>query len=95
MDIVVVFLVGILLILGGVIYFGKSTAGVKSKAVKKDEIIEKYTLELKQILAKCETKEQKIEQKKIFLQGVSSELSRNIFFTQEEAKQLIQKLAVM
>ena len=95
MDIVIVILIVILLILGGLLYLNNNPISVKSKAVKKEEIIAKYSSDLREKLANCQSKEEKIEQKKIFLQGVSSELSRNIFFTEDEAKKVIQKLAVM
>ncbi len=66
----------------------------KDKVVKKNEIIEQYEKELKDILKKYNNdNESKVEQKKLFLQKCNSELSRNIFFDESESKKIIQKLA--
>ncbi len=77
-----------------VVVFTKNKHQIKSSAIKKSEIILQYQNQLKNILHQCkDDKDTKIEQKKLFLQKCNSELSRNIFFTQDEAKQIIQKLA--
>ena len=66
----------------------------KSPKIKKDEIIEKYKNELEDILKRYQNnKDEQIAQKKLFLQKVTSELSRNIYFSKEENKQIIEKLA--
>ena len=66
----------------------------KDKTVKKDEIIEQYEKELKNILSKYKNdNEMKVKEKKLFLQKCNSELSRNIFFDENESKKIIQKLA--
>jgi len=66
---------------------------VKNTLLKKEEIIEKYENQLKKILANYQDKNEQIKQKKIFLQQCNSELSRNIFFTEKEAIQVIQRLS--
>lgn len=95
MDGIVIVLVIIILIILGVILLGnKSNTNAKSSALKKNEIIEQYTNELKSILHKNkDNKEKQLQEKKQYLQKVNSELSRNIFFEAHEAKQLLQKLA--
>jgi hypothetical protein len=89
----------VLIIVTGVILFfifkDDAAFAFRSKALKKEDICQNYIDELKNVLNGYDTKEQKIEQKKIFLQRVNSELSRNIFFTEEEAKELIKKLSVV
>ncbi len=94
MDIII----GITLVLiAGVIFLlmqNGSGVSVKSKALKKDEIIENYENELKKILLRYkDNKTKQIEQKKLFLQKCSSEFSRNMFFNEDEAKQIIQRFA--
>ena len=77
------------------IYFKKSkTVFVKPKAVKKDELIQSYRVELLEILEKYEdNKELQFQEKLKFLKRVNYELSMNIFFEKEEARNLIQELS--
>ena len=94
MDIVIIILLIAILGIGYLIYTGGIEQNTKSPTIKKDEIIEQYKSQLKNILKKYEhDKDTQIEQKKLFLQKCSSELSRNIFFDTREAKEVIQKLA--
>jgi len=67
---------------------------VKNPVLKKEEIYTQYKKQLQTLLEKYkDNKTVQIEQKKIFLQNCNSELSRNIFFTQEESIQMLQKLS--
>jgi len=67
---------------------------VKNPVIKKEEIYTQYKKQLQSLLEKYkDNKTVQIEQKKIFLQNCNSELSRNIFFTQEESIQMLQKLS--
>ena len=77
------------------IYLKKSkTVFVKPKAVKKDELIQSYRVELLEILEKYEdNKELQLQEKLKFLKRVNYELSMNIFFEKEEARELIQELS--
>ena len=77
------------------IYLKKSkTVFVKPKAVKKDELIQSYRVELLEILEKYEdNKELQFQERINFLKRVNSELSMNIFFEKEEARELIQELS--
>ena len=77
------------------IYLRKNkTVFVKPKAVKKDELIQGYKVELLEILEKYEdNKELQLQEKLKFLKRVNYELSMNIFFEKEEAKNLIQELS--
>ncbi|PIF04198.1 MAG: hypothetical protein CSA86_02435 [Arcobacter sp.] len=88
-----IIIVLLLLIIVGFYFFFKKNSKVKNPAVKKEEIIQEYEANLQSLLLKYENNKQKqMEQKKIFLQKVNSELSRNIFFTQEESVKIIQRL---
>lgn len=77
------------------IYFRKNkTVFIKPKAVKKDELIQNYRVELLEILEKYEdNKELQFQERINFLKRVNSELSMNIFFEKEEARNLIQELS--
>ena len=70
------------------------TIFIKPKAVKKEELIENYKVELLNILEKYENnKELQLQEKLKFLKRVNYELSMNIFFEKEEARDLIQELS--
>lgn len=77
------------------IYFRKNkTIFIKPKVVKKDELIQNYRVELLEILEKYEdNKELQFQERINFLKRVNSELSMNIFFEKEEARNLIQELS--
>ena len=78
------------------IYFKKrnTTFVVKTKALKKEELIENYKLELFQILENCDNNKELEHQERVkFLKKVNYELSMNIFFEKEEARNLIQELS--
>ena len=78
------------------IYFRKKNTNsfFKPKALKKEELIENYKLELLDILEKCENnKELELQERLKFLKRVNYELSMNIFFEKEEARELIQELS--
>ena len=77
------------------LYFkNNKTNSVKPKAIKKEELVENYRLELLEILEKYEdNKELQLQEKLKFLKKVNYELSMNIFFEKEEARDLIQELS--
>ncbi len=80
-----------------IIYFyfkNKKMIQIKPKVIKKEELIENYRLELFKILEKYEgNNELQLEEKLKFLKKVNYEVSMNIFFEKEEAKNLIQELS--
>ena len=77
------------------LYFKKNkTIFIKPKAIKKEELVENYRVELFGILEKYEdNKELQLQEKLKFLKRVNYELSMNIFFDKEEARDLIQELS--
>ena len=94
MDIVLILLILALIFVGVLIFLNGNGNNIKPPAVKKHEIIQQYEKELNNILNKYKhDNETKIKEKKLFLQRCSSELSRNIFFDENESKKIIQKLA--
>lgn len=73
----------ILLIIGfGIYQILKTKSQIKSSGVKKSEIINEY----KNKLDLLKTKEEKVA----YLKTINQELSRNIFFEQNEIKEIIQ-----
>jgi uncharacterized membrane-anchored protein YhcB (DUF1043 family) len=81
------------LIVIGYLILHKTNTKLKQTSKKKEEILEEYTKELQTILNKASTPEEKTQRKKEYLQKCNSELSRNIFFTKDEATKALQKLA--
>ena len=67
---------------------------VKPKAVKKDELIQNYRVELLEILEKYEdNKDLQFQERIKFIKRVNYELSMNVFFDEVEAKDLIKELS--
>jgi len=77
------------------IAFKKKNSGVsKSEIVKKHEIIDNYKKELFEILEASENDKNLQMQERIkFLKKVNYELSMNIFFNENEAKQILKELS--
>jgi len=72
----------------------KTSSVLKPKVVKKDELIESYKIELQDILERYEdNKELQMQERIKFLKRVNYELSMNIFFDENEAKELLQELS--
>lgn len=72
----------------------KNSSVLKPKVVKKDELIESYKIELQDILKEYEdNKELQMQERIKFLKRVNYELSMNIFFDENEAKELLQELS--
>jgi flagellar basal body-associated protein FliL len=67
---------------------------LKTKEQKKAEIIAQYRLDLKNTLASLENdKQAKMTKKTLMLKQFSDELSRNIFFDNDEIRDIILSLA--
>lgn len=98
MDIVVVIL---LLAIFGVAFVlfkssGATNINTKATTLSKEQLELRYQNDLRKILAKYKDDQetQKI-QKMIYLKNLNEELSRNIYFTHDDAKKLLSKLASM
>lgn len=88
----------ILIIIGIILFlvFNLKSKTVKSSSLSKEQIMENYKNELNDILVKYEhDKDIQKEQKTIYLKNLSSKLSRNIYFNENEAKQFIKELATI
>lgn len=80
-----------------VLYFyfkANKVRNIKSKYIKKSEIIEAYENELLEIL-KNSNPSDKVTLKIEFLKKVNQELALNIFFEKDEIKQVLEKLSKM
>lgn len=88
-----IFLVLIFFILLAFFYKSQKNLKIRNSTDKKEEIVDNYINELQSLLKEYENdKIKQREEKKIFLQHCNSELSRNIFFTNEETVKVIEKL---
>lgn len=86
----------ILLVVVGVVYFFlkmKERPQGRSEILKKEELIIAYKKRFEEELSGIDEREFLIEKKTKLLQTFASELNRNIFFDNEEAKALIEELA--
>lgn len=66
---------------------------IKSKAVKKSEIIEEYKSQMRAVIDENRDNPQKQKEEKIkLLKKINAELSMNLFFDETEAKELLDEL---
>ena len=88
-----IFLILIFFILLAFFYKSQKKLKIRNSTDKKEAIVNNYVKELQTLLEKHQNdKIKQMEQKKIFLQQCNSELSRNIFFSNEETVKVIEKL---
>jgi hypothetical protein len=74
-------------------FFKNSSVMTKAPAVKKSEVEQNYINKMQNLIDENkENKDKLLIEKTKLLKEINSELSRNIFFTPEESKKLIQKL---
>ena len=95
MEILVVVL-GLALIAFLVFYLGNNTSKkeYRSSALKKEELIQKYEDEMKAIIEQYKYDPDTLTIKKIeYLKKASNKIHNNIFFSDSEAKALVQRLA--
>lgn len=68
----------------------------KAPAVKKEELIQDYKNQMKELLLKYENNKQLQTQEKIkLLKQINHELSMNLFFNKEEATKLLKELSTL
>jgi len=67
---------------------------IKPSAVKKEELIQTYKNQMKELLLKYENDKKLQTQEKIkLLKKINYELSMNLFFEKEEARKLLKELS--
>ena len=82
------------IIVTGYLVLNKTKHKLKETAQTKQEIIQRYKSDLQIVLEQHkEDNEVQQKQKTLFLKKCNDELSRNIFFTPEESKEILKKLA--
>lgn len=75
-------------------HFLKGRQNIKPSHVKKEEIIQSYEVQMKNLKNQYLHDDEELKkQKMIFLKNVSMELHRNIFFDEDETKTIIKHLA--
>lgn len=67
--------------------------GSKPAYVKKAEITDSYRNKMRKIVSKYKNSDNLFSQKSAYLKQVNAELHNNIFFTDQEVKEIIQELA--
>lgn len=100
MDLEVVYsligIVGFILIIFFTLRAGGSKFDVKTKTKKKQEIIDEYKSKLEDALKDiAEDKKLRVERKTTLLKEYSSELSRNIFFDENEVREIVRELSTL
>jgi len=88
----------LVLIIGAIVIFSltKSKTEIRPSYEKKSELIKSYEDDLQEIIEKYQDDKELLNRKKIeFLKSSSKELHNNIFFDEDEVKQIIKKLASM
>ncbi|NVJ53637.1 MAG: hypothetical protein HWD90_08065 [Campylobacteraceae bacterium] len=93
---VLLVIIGLSLIAFLVFYFGNNTKQkeYRSSALKKEELIQKYEDEMKAIIEEYKDDPDTLTIKKIeYLKKASNKIHNNIFFSDSEAKALVQRLA--
>lgn len=93
MDIYTLLLI-ILIPLGIYLFINQNRQkNIKSEVVKKSEIIADYKAQMQIVLDKNRDNPQKLKEEKIkLLKKINSELSMNLFFDAEEAKEVLNEL---
>jgi len=90
MEFIVIFLITLIV---AFFIIKKRKYKIKDSIQKKEEIINVYENDLRIIIEKNKHNQSKLlEEKKLFLLKCNNELSRNIFFTAEESKKIIENL---
>lgn len=84
-----------ILVIGYKVLGSSSKPKAKTKLQKRAEIIEQYKKSLAESLEEfSDDKEGRMKQKSSLLQGYSTELSQNIFFDNDEIREIILELSV-
>ncbi len=97
MDNTIIFVLIAIIILIVVIiktFSKKQPVDVKTKNQKKAEIVDAYKMELREVLGVLQNdKQAKLNKKKELLKKFSNELSKNIFFDNDEIRGIILELS--
>lgn len=93
MEIVLIILI-LAVIVFLVLFFNTNKKEVRSSALKKEELIQKYEEEMRAVLDEYKENPELQKIKKIeYLKKASAKIHNNIFFSDGEARTLVQRLA--
>ena len=87
-------IVGFVLVIYFTLISTSSKIDTKTKAKKKEEIIQEYKLKLEKALEAFDDRDLRTAKKTQLLQEFSGEFSRNIFFNEEEVREIIRELSL-
>jgi len=94
MDILTIILTFLIFFAAFLFISSNKNKNVKAPAVKKEEIIESYKSQMKEVLLKYEhNKKLQTAEKIKLLKQINQELSMNLFFEKEEATKLLKELS--
>jgi Tfp pilus assembly protein PilO len=75
-------------------FFKNKSVNIKSKVIKKEELKENYKNQMITVLRKYdEDKTKQIQEKIKLLKQINAELSMNLFFDEQEAKDFLKELS--
>ena len=77
------------------IFSSKKNKNIKAPAVKKEELIQSYKNQMRELLKKYENDKKIQTAEKIkLLKQINHELSMNLFFEKDEARKLLKELSL-
>ena len=89
-------IVGFLIVIYLTLRSANKKINVKTKGRKKDEIVSEYKTKLRSALAELSNdQEARLHQKTLLIKEYNNELSRNIFFDENEVKEIVVELSQM
>lgn len=92
MDTLTIILI-LLIALAIFLFINQNKKNIKAPAVKKEEIIEAYKFQMKEVIEKYNNDKVKQKEEKVkLLKKINYELSMNLFFDEEESKKIISEL---
>ncbi|MAD41705.1 MAG: hypothetical protein CL623_04850 [Arcobacter sp.] len=94
MDILTLILIFLIILAIFLFLTSNNKKNVKEPTVKKEELIQAYKNQMKELLIKYENDKKVQTQEKIkLLKKINQELSMNLFFEEEEARKLLKELS--
>ena len=96
MDIITLLLIFLIFFAVFLFITANKNKNIKAPAVKKEELIQDYKNQMKELLLKHENnKKLQTEEKIKLLKQINQELSMNLFFEKEEATKLLKELSTL
>ena len=94
MDTLTLILIFLIFFAVFLIFSSKKNKNIKAPAVKKEELIQAYKDQMRELLNKYENDKKIQTAEKIkLLKQINQELSMNLFFEKEEAREILKELS--